>query len=828
MNARQTWNLRKDRPSTESRTDWGREADQLKGSAYAARLDSIARAGETRAPENSARERVSQRLESGLRGFSAADLERAVERLARDIEQIEQAPARTARPESLQEDIARAPGRSGMSSTLERLEARLDALGERLERRAVRPEPRQVAPEPDRESLRSIEGLADRIDRIQEMLTARQPDQFGEEIEDLGRTLEAVARDGRGMSEGLAEMRDRIAGLEEALRAGRIGAEAAPEAAADLKHRLDQLSARISALAETVPARDTVEQGYAALIDRLDRMEAAAGERAPDGAIAERIDLVRQEVRSLPSHDQIAKLEEGLLDLADRLDNMVDRIDRKPFGRLESQIEQIATQLADLRKSRAGGTVEIQASLDAIARRMDAMQERLATDQFARLEERFAELAGSARQDFAATSRTTLDRLERQLAALGSVIEQHERSNSERLFADLDRRFEGLDRAIERMEAGGSAAGLENVERKLDLLQGLLGEQGRQLPPAQTDQIDRRLEQIQAKLANSRADERIGRQLEPVLQGIEEIARRLDQAMLPELGPLAERIEALDARIALLAERDRSAPESLKVDLDGITGRLEALAVQRPADAERFERVVAKLEEALAQDRLAERFDALEAKIESLGGALDRAGRSDSEDDMADLRSDIAALRRELRSMPVAGQGDDLGAVLRTLAEKVEEIGRRSPVTAGDLDRQVERILAMIDAAERGDRPELGALERQLRAIQERLERGGAPDLLGGVHELPPDRDAETVQALARNISADIGALRNSRELTDAADRESLEAVQETLEAVMKRMAFLERDAKAATAEPRAPAGRIAPDVPVRPEAAAKPASASA
>ncbi|MGQ7790971.1 peptidoglycan-binding protein [Faunimonas sp. B44] len=798
MNSRETWNLRTGRPQTEPPTEWGREADQLRRSASEGRFDPASRNAEP-----SARDRVSERLEAGLRGFSAADLERAVERLARDIEDIGRNAAEP-RPEPVRSRPAD-PARPEMSSTLQRLEARLDALADRLERRPQRSEPRPAAPEPERDMIRSVELLAARIDRIQDMLSAAAPERSDDAIDEIGRKLDNVAREGQAVSEGLSDLRTQIGALKDALRAE---PDAPAGHAGELKQVLEEVGTRLDAIAASVPSRDSVERGYAALMDRLDRMQPQTGPDEPDAALAERLDSLRQEVKALPSHDQMARLEEGLLDLADRLDNMAERVDRKPFGRLESQIEQLADQLAELRRMRAGGAAELQASLDAIARGIDAVPGRVPAIDVQGLEDRLSALQGGMERGFAETGRTTLARVEKQFATLADAIEQIEARTAERLSGELDRRFEALDQTAARFAETGAAPGLDGVERRLEELHALISEQGRLLAAPQTEQIDRRLEQIQAKLANSRADERIGRQLEPVLEGLEAIAKRIDARLAPDFGILAERMAALDARLAAFSPAGQ-APDVLKSELDGITGRLDRLAGAPAIDLDRFERIMARLEERVAAEEGASRLEQIEARLEAIGQAMDRSGGLPQGEDIADLRGDIASLRRELRSLGTGGSGE-VTALLTDLSQRVDAIGREKPVTARDLEAQVGRILAMIAGAER-DGPDIEAIEARLRTIQDRLDGVRGEGLSGNLHALPPDRDAETVKALARNLSADIGALKASGDVVDPADRESLEAVQETLEAVMKRLAFLERDARPPAPNPAAPSTAAPP-----------------
>ena len=97
----------------------------------------------------------------------------------------------------------------------------------------------------------------------------------------------------------------------------------------------------------------------------------------------------------------------------------------------------------------------------------------------------------------------------------------------------------------------------------------------------------------------------------------------------------------------------------------------------------------------------------------------------------------------------------------------------------------------------------LGQLEAGLKTIEERLD-----DTRRALESQPPREDPIAAD-IARAL---VSGLKNTTEATERKTRDAIDAVQGTLEAVVKRMAFLERDP--APAEDRRPAEQ--PSMPLR------------
>ena len=172
----------------------------------------------------------------------------------------------------------------------------------------------------------------------------------------------------------------------------------------------------------------------------------------------------------------------------------------------------------------------------------------------------------------------------------------------------------------------------------------------------------------------------------------EELAAHAEHLSRRQIGPLETRLDDMQAQIEELAKRTPD-QRTLQAQIESIVSRLELLkgrsidparlndlfdrvdAAMRAVPDDRFERIEQKIEEMAVPverfDRLekkiadtaseagADRFSQLERKLDEIGRIFTAGGELLTQEDLTDLRSDIVALRRELRSsLPGNGQGE--------------------------------------------------------------------------------------------------------------------------------------------------------------------------
>ena len=314
---------------------------------------------------------------------------------------------------------------------------------------------------------------------------------------------------------------------------------------------------------------------------------------------------------------------------------------------------------------------------------------------------------------------------------------------------------------------------LESIVSRLELLKG------RSIDPARLTELFDRVD----------AAARGGGMSEELLARLE---NKIEQSAIP-----AERLERLERSIA----------ENVRT---GIGDELLESRIAENALAGIAEQRFARLEELLREERGRpvssgideERFARLESKLDEIGRAHGVVGEGLTPDDVADLSTDITALRRELRSLPGLGEGEgNLGGVLKTIAARLERLSDEPPATAPVLEKQIERIAQLLEDPTHS-RLALAHIETSLKSIEQRLDDTRRALLFRTSEESLPEGGSqfEAVAGLARALSDDVTVLKGTTEESEKKTKDALDAVQDTLQAVVKRMAFLERDADLAAA----------------------------
>ena len=202
---------------------------------------------------------------------------------------------------------------------------------------------------------------------------------------------------------------------------------------------------------------------------------------------------------------------------------------------------------------------------------------------------------------------------------------------------------------------------------------------------------------------------------------------------------------------------------------------------------------------------IAEQVHRLERKLDDIARIFSAGGELSPQEDLAELRSDIVALRRELRSAPrTPADEPNLGELMRAHRQAARADSARGAGDVADLEAQIERIARILDDR-RTEPAGLAHIQASLKTIEKRLE-----DTRRSIGERPPREgddaaaagaEMKSVAGLARSLSDDVSVLKSSAEVDrDGRHKDAIDAVQDTLEAVVKRMAFLERDADAASA----------------------------
>jgi localization factor PodJL len=734
------------------------------------------------------------------------------------------------------------------------------------------------------EARRQFDALQARIASLQQSFDANQIEPVRGELLELLRRVEEIGRDGRSVAAAVGEVSTKLDDMEAKLNAAR---NMAGTRLGELTDRLSGLTERLIGMEAEVPGFDALRENQTAILERFDRMEGLVHRLASPEDLLERVDGIRRHLQNIASQREVARIEEQILQLADRVDALPEDLsDRDMLERIEGQLQVLASELADARRQRTSGAAEIGQRLADLSATVREMGDVDYTPDLSPLDHRLAEIAGRLEEDRRRSS-DALERLERRLAGLTEAVEKEEDDAAAEILAGLTRRMDALAEAIEAQDARGARRDLHGLDRKLDQLARSLQDQSERLAAPQLQPLEERLERMQAQIeAIARRAEAPAVQMGPFVEKLQEISERISGlGASGDPNALSQRLAAIEERLAGLNGRGPDT-RALHTQLESVVSRLELLkgrSIDPARMNELFDRVDAAMRSGFPDERLerlerklegvavpAERFDRLEKRIaetsragipddrfdrieKSLASAaagasaerlarleekLDQIGRAYSgaapagegmtQDDVADLRDDIVALRRELRSLPGLGEGEqNLGGVLKTIAARLETLSDDPPATTAELEKQIERLAQMLEDSG-GGRLAVGHIETSLRAIEERLDETRRAMLLRSARDggAADSGEVEAVAGLARALSDDVTVLKGAADASEKKTKDALEALQGTLEAVVKRMAFLERDAEAAGSagerrEP--PALTFEPGASVGPQARAEP-----
>jgi DNA repair exonuclease SbcCD ATPase subunit len=663
-----------------------------------------------------------------------------------------------------------------------------------------------------------------RIDGLQSGLDENQIEPVRGELLELVQQISDLSRGGRATTGALDEIGSRLDLMDVKLNAAR---NMAGNRLGDIQDKLSGLVDRLDEIEVEIPGFDAIRVNQGAILERFDRMEGLVTHIASPEELFERVDALKRQMQTVASQREVARIEEQILRLTERLDALPDDLsDKVVLGRIEEQLGGLATEFMEARRQRKSVANELEDHLSELSAQLRAVGETGRTPDLSGIEERVSSLASQIADDRIAANET-LARLEGQLGALGDAIQGQE-DNATKAIARLEQRVGTLADAIENQDEGEELALLESLTGKIDELAHAIDAQDSPGARRDIEGLARSLDQLSAHI--SEQTEHLSRQ---------------------QLAPLAQQLVAIEERITTLSNRAPD-PRALQTQIEGIVSRLELLkgrsidparmndlfdrvdAAIRAIPEDRFERLEQRLDDVIAPaerfDRLekkiaeaanaatGERFTTLERKLDDISRIFTAGSELLTQEDLTELRSDIVALRRELRSG--LGQGDtNLGELLRTIAKRLDGLPREAPVTAADLEAQVERIARILDDPSQG-RSGLVHIETSLKAIEQRLEetrRSLDRSNLEGEEAAAAGARMESVAGLARALSDDVTVLKGSTEATEKKTRDAIDAVQDTLEAVVKRMAFLERDSDATSAAPRE-RGRVAARMAASPE----------
>lgn len=375
---------------------------------------------------------------------------------------------------------------------------------------------------------------------------------------------------------------------------------------------------------------------------------------------------------------------------------------------------------------------------------------------------------------------------------------------------------------------GGASDGLmEPIERlhaDVRKLTGMLGANGEGELSREVRHIARSLE----NLGSGPVDPGVLSQLAGDIAGLRDAVTSGGES--ERLQTLAEQISDLNRQIAHVGERqiDNLEFASLKSSIEEIRAgmRLRATRGAKASDKDDaaatpdFMTVFGMQMEALSQkvDQIATRAPDdsgtrdLAARIDTLAAKLDERPVDDS--GTRDLAARIEALALKLDERPAEVQSDPaLNDLLRALVTKMDD-AQKPAAEASSLDALERQVASLAERLEQpqggGDEAVLATLERAMGDLSTQIEtlrsetvdageRAARHAVSEAMRLMPEAGGAAVALAFDENLSA----IKQAQQVADSRTQNTLEAVHDTLDKVVNRLAKLETDMRTEHAAPK-------------------------
>ena len=709
--------------------------------------------------------RLEAKLESLSREKDAEKSERSLRGLERRLEEM--AERMTA---------GRAPSANAPAQDFGRLESKLNRLIEKFEATPPLANETQPVQAAWRDQARAAPQTPSRLNEAISQISRRQRDLDDSPRPTPRRLPDNPARAQRPAAEVRSGHRDDFDDLprriDDARRAMATQGFERPTAASSPDPAVEALKAEVAKL------NRRMEETQSAVVARLDAQprDAARSAAASDPAIAALRLEIAEMGRRLPASPDGGAPE--LSALRARLDDI-----SRSLGQLAPR---------DSVASLEGAVRALGASVDQSLR--NGSQQALLRP----IAELTADLRGAI-SDLAPAR--GFETVERAIRDLGSKIEQSRAAVADPAAVADIRSQTGEIRALLQRAAARPPAG-ESVERQLarlaDRLEGRAAPAGDDdAPRGMTELLAKRIDDLAAKI-----DEAVSQS--SATDQLDDLARRIDNVHHSIAEKLASPLPSVDT----------SALEGLMRDIAAKLERPVAFALADPVDTSRFEdmlrQVGARLEDpAQAADPRA--MDALRTEVSSMSKAIEGLAKSSVDADVfEDIRHDMARFAERLDAAPAGGgdaRADETRGLLRALADRMDRLEQGSRAISSMHD-------AIADLANRIDDNRHSVAD-----VAENAARSAAQITV--VEALARLRPAEAADSTLPHEIADI---RSMQERSDQRTYSTLNAVHETLEKVVDRIAVLEDE----VGETRAPRMLAVGDAPVFAPATPPPAAPAA
>jgi localization factor PodJL len=348
-------------------------------------------------------------------------------------------------------------------------------------------------------------------------------------------------------------------------------------------------------------------------------------------------------------------------------------------------------------------------------------------------------------------------------------------------FSSLEQQLHNITRQIETLR---HPSGIEDA---LSALRSDLAAIGRAIDEAMPR---RALEALQSEVhaLADRIGEGYGRGADPaVLETIERGLARVHSA-LNEMTP-AEGLAGFNARISELADK-----------IDHV-----AAAGPDPETLRYLETAINELRELSAGVASAEGVATIAGDVQALGARIDHIAQTTGTTGLDSLAMRVNELTQALdtRVTEIGPLPNNLESLVKTLSDKLDQAdsGSRDQVAFDQLERQIAGLAEKIDAADQRS-GNLSAIEHGIQqlTLQVRAAREDAATTAERVARTVAADLASTLPHASVDVSAlkqDLETLHANQSESEQRTHETLEAVHDTLERLVERLAMVETDVRA-------------------------------
>lgn len=521
-----------------------------------------------------------------------------------------------------------------------------------------------------------------------------------------------------------------------------------------------------------------------------------------ESASAEDIETLRREVAlisrgliSLAPRESIEHIETALGDLSRRL------AEARTTGLVEEFLAPVEALIGDLKRSVLGAAPTaaleaIEKRIGALVRNVDALAEaRIDPDSIVALLEHSRDIREMLKA--ASAKQPEFQAMEKRIGDLGARLDRiAERGATS---AGLDAIVKSVAQIRADMETQNPIKAVKALDVRIDALTRKMDQAASRTDvDAHFDRLSKRLDAMHSDLAERAPDTR---KLEDMIAALQARPAAESAEMRALLGQLMTKI---DQAVGAGAE-----PASLSALEDQISRVVARLDVGAPTphvlqiDLARIESSLASISQRLENPLPITAADQVQETVRLLIERFDSTIRTGvTGETLVAIERRLADVAQKLEA-PVTAEIDTarLESLVQNLAARMEDPSVATS-DVSDIKLALAQIADRMDAALRGesDQSAMRGLEDQISALSQRMEKASDANLsklertLEDIQDQMEQMRSDSDSPVSHSLEREIADLRSLHRVSDKRTHATLNAVHETLEKVVDRLAMLEEE----------------------------------